>query len=188
MSDNETNERRRHFRVRLEAKVAIGPFRTRPEDDPGFALRVKHADAVDRLLLVRKEAEPVLVDAVDAGIDYMVALLDLVVADHDERFYENRELSLSFDDREISLSEGGIGLVGEPPCELGAELPVVIIVTDLPSRRPLSAVIRLVRVQETDEITYLGFEFVDLDRRVQQHMVDLVFRAQRRQIREARET
>ena len=188
MSDNETNERRKHFRVRLEARVAIGPFRTQPEDDPGFALRLKHADAVDRLLVVRAEAEPVLVDAVDAGIDYMVALLDLVVADHDERFYENRELSLSFDEREISLSEGGFGMVGEPPCEVGAELPVVLIITDHPSRRPLLSVIRLVRLQETDEVTYLGFEFVGLDRGMHKHLVDLVFRVQRRQIREARET
>jgi len=188
VSDNETNERRRHFRVKLEAKVAIGPFRTQPQDDPGFAMRVKHADAVDRLLAVRKEAEPVLADAVDAGIEYMLALLDLVVSDHDQRFYEKRELSLSFDDREISLSEGGIGLVGEPPCEVGAELPAVIIGMDLPSRRPLLTTLRLVRVQETAEVTYLGFEFVEPDRAVRRHLVDLVFRAQRRQIREARET
>ena len=184
MSDD---ERRKHFRVKLDAKVAIGPFRMRLEDDAGFAFRMRHADAVDSLLTVRHEAEPVLAVAVDRGVEYMVTLLDLVVGQLDGRTYEDHEVSVHLDNREISLSEGGIGTVGTPPCDVGGEVPLVLIAIDHPSRRPIAANVRLVRTTQVEDDTYLGFEFLDLGREARQHLIEMVFRTQRRLLREARE-
>jgi hypothetical protein len=181
-------ERRRHFRVMVQARVAVGPFSTPVQDDAFFALRERHADFVDSLLAVRREAEPVLVDAVDRSLDYFVHLLDLLAGQFDTRPYEDRELSVALEDREISLSEGGLGFDGEPPCGIGERLPVVLIASDHPAQRPLQVTLKLVRIQEAAERTILGFEFVDVDRSVRRHLVDLVFRAQRRKIRRERET
>lgn len=187
MSDIKTDkERRKFYRVRLAVQMALGPSRLQLTDDPAFALRMRHADLVDAVLEMRKVAEPELIDSVDRGIDYLLALQDLVTGALDARPYEERQLSLTLDQREISLSEGGIGYEGEAPCELGEELTAVIITTDQPSRRPIPVRVRLVRRQDMNDRTYLGFEFVEVPREVQGHLVDLVFREQRRQIREAR--
>ena len=189
MSDIKTDrERRKYYRVRLAAQLALGPSRLELMDDPAFALRMRHADLVDSVLEMRKVAEPELVESVDRGIDYLLALQDLVTGSLDARPYEERQLSLTLDQREISLSEGGIGFEGEPPCELGEALTAVVVTKDHPSRRPIPLRVRLVRRQDVGDRTFLGFEFVEVPRDVQRHLVDLVFREQRRQIREARQT
>jgi hypothetical protein len=180
-------ERRKFYRVRLAAQLALGPSRMQLMDDPAFAVRLRHADLVDSVLEMRKVAEPELVDSVDRGIDYLLALQDLVTGSLDTRPYEDRELSLTLDQREISLSEGGLGFEGQPPCELGEELTAVLVTTDHPSRRPIPLRVRLVRRQDVGDRTYLGFEFAEVPGSVQRHLVDLVFREQRRQLREARQ-
>ena len=192
MSDSTTpkapEERRRHFRVMVQARVAMGPFQTPVGDDPFFVLRERHADFVDSLLAVRREAEPVLIDAVDRSLDYFVQLLDLLAGQLATRPYEDRELSVALEDREISLSEGGVGMTGEPPCGIGEQVHVVLIASDSPAQRPLQVSLKLVRITDGGDRTSLGFEFVDLDRTVRRHLVDLVFRTQRRKIRQERET
>ena len=187
MSDNKGDkERRRHFRVKMDVELAIGPGRMSLLDDPAFALRMKHADTVDSLLEVHKAAEPVLAEAVDRGIEYLLALQDLLASRLEKLAFEEKQVSMTLDRREISLSEGGIGLTGEPFCDLGEERTAVIVARDHPSRRPIPARVRLVRIQVLGDRTYLGFEFVEMDPGVQRQLVEMLFRAQRKQIREAR--
>jgi len=181
-------DRRKFFRVRMSAQMALGPRRLDLLEDPGFALRVKHADLVDSLLELRKEAENVLVDSVDKGVEYLLALQDLAAGSLDTRAFEERKLSVVLDHREISLSEGGVGFEGVAPCELGEELTAVIIDMAHPSRRPIPVRVRLVRRQDIGDRSYLGFEFLDVPSDVQRHLVEMVFAEQRRQIREARKT
>jgi len=180
-------ERRRHFRVKMDVELAIGSGRLSLLDDPAFTLRLKHADTVDSLLEVHKAAEPVLAEAVDKAIEYLLALQDLLASRLEKLAFEEHEIQMTLDRREISLSEGGFGLAGEPFCALGEERTAVIVARDHPSRRPVPARIRLVRIQDLGDQTYLGFEFVDLTEGVRRQMVEMLFQAQRKQIREARE-
>lgn len=185
---NADSDRRKFFRVRMSTQMALGPIRMELLDDPGFAVRVKHADLVDSLLELRKVAEDVLVQSLDRGIEYLLALQDVAAGSLDTRPFEERKLSVILDHREISLSEGGVGFVGEAPCELGEERTAVIINNGHPSRRPIPVRVRLVRRQDIGERTYVGFEFVDVPQHVQRQLVDMVFSEQRRQIREGRKT
>lgn len=179
MSSNteSTSEKRRHFRVSLMARVSVGPFDTPLDEDPLFALRTRHADMVESVLRIRPDAQPVLAEALDHCVGYMGALLE-VVGDLAER--------QKVAEREVSLSEGGVGFYGTAPCDVGEQVPLIIRCSEDPSQRPIQVEGRLVRSQQLVDGWFLGFAFVDPSKSVKRQLVELVFRIQRRQLRARR--
>jgi hypothetical protein len=169
------SEKRRHFRVELKARVSIGPFDTPLDEDPVFALRTRHADVVESMLRVRPEAQPILADTIDHCVSYLGALLDVV-----GELAERQQVA----ERSVSLSEGGIGFFGTPPCTMGEEVPLIIRCSEDPSQRPIQVGGRLVRLERQEDGEYLGFTFVEPPREVRRQLVELVFRIQRRQLRQ----
>jgi len=169
------SEKRRHFRVELKARVSVGPFDTPLDEDPVFALRTSHADVVESMLRIRPEAQPILADAIDNWVSYMGALLEVV-----GELAERQQVA----ERSVSLSEGGIGFFGTPPCTMGEQVPLIIRCTEDPSQRPIQVDGRLVRMDRQEDGEYLGFIFVEPPREVRRQLVELVFRIQRRQLRQ----
>ncbi len=169
------SEKRRHFRVDLKARISVGPFDTPLDEDPVFALRNRHADVVESMLRIRPEAQPILTEAIDQTVAYMGALLDVVGA-----LAERQQVA----ERSVSLSEGGIGFFGTPPCASGEQVPLIIRCTEDPSQRPIQVDARLVRTERLEDGEYLGFTFVEPPREVRRQLVELVFRIQRRQLRQ----
>jgi len=168
------SEKRRHFRVSLKARVSVGPFDTPLDEDPLFALRTRHADMVESILRIRPEAQPVLTEALDSCVEYMGSLLEVV-----GQLAERQQVA----ERDVSLSEGGVGFYGQAPCEVGEQVPLIIRCTDDPSQRPVQVEGRLVRRQNLEDGQFLGFTFVDPPKSVKRQLVDLVFRIQRQQLR-----
>ena len=177
MSSNtqSASEKRRHFRVTLKARVSIGPFDTPLDEDPLFAMRTRHADVVESILRIRPDAQPVLAEALDACVGYLGSLLEVV-----GQLAERQQAA----ERDVSLSEGGVGFYGQAPCEVGEQVPLIIRCTEDPSQRPIQVEGRLVRSQDLEDGPFLGFTFVDPSKSVKRQLVDLVFRIQRRQLRE----
>ncbi len=178
MTDDTANkgddERRRHFRQRVtKAKLEFGEL-DGLVDEQLLALRRQQATLVGRLRSIKPGADAVTAGIIDNTIEYMAAVLQcLTLANEVARAEE----------QSINLSESGIGFRGEPPCDVGEQVPMLILRDDDPGHVPLVVDANLVRAQDVEGQTYLGFEFVDLEEDTRRQIVDLVFKSHRKALR-----
>ena len=187
MGKGSVSERRQHFRVNVKAKISMGEWAEAATDDTSYQLRLKHAELVDSLLRLKRDAAPGQLDTIERGVAYMRLLHEFVLAELDARLFVDREVSLGILDSEVSLSEGGIGFNCVPPCRTGEDVWMVIIGHDDPTQRPVRTRAKLVRLEKSSDLPFAGFQFVDLPEAGRRHLVALVMSAQRRAIREQRD-
>ena len=178
MTDDTTNklddERRQYYRQRVaRAKLEVGELQSLA-DEQLLTLRRQQATLVERLRSIKPSAEPALVGIIENTIEYMAALQECLATASDVAQAEEQS---------INLSEGGVGFRGEPPCEIGEVVPLMILRDNDPGQVPLVVDANLVRTHDVEGQPYLGFEFVDLDDQTRRHIVDLEFKTQRKTLR-----
>jgi len=140
-------------------------------------LQERQTGLIRSLRVVQQRGDVAQAEAIDQVVGYLGVLMSLM-----------RETRSTWDveTHTVSLSEGGIGFHGEPPCAVGEAVPVLILCERDPAWSPIEVEARLVRVQEGlgAEAPYLGFEFHDLGERERRQLVDIVYCAHRITIRE----